>query len=60
MSEERLVPKLRFSGFDDEWNEVKIEDKFDKVRNGFVGVATHIMLKKEFHIYRAIMLGEIK
>ena len=26
MSEERLVPKLRFSGFDDEWNEVKLGD----------------------------------
>ena len=26
MSEEKLVPKLRFSGFDDEWNEVKLGD----------------------------------
>ena len=26
MSEERLVPKLRFSGFTDEWNEVKLCD----------------------------------
>ena len=26
MSEEKLVPKLRFSGFDDEWNEVTLND----------------------------------
>ena len=26
MSEEKLVPKLRFSGFTDEWNEVKLGD----------------------------------
>ena len=26
MSEERLVPKLRFSGFTDEWNEVTLND----------------------------------
>ena len=47
MSEERLVPKLRFNGFEyDEWHEVKIEDKFDKVRNGFVGVATPYYVEK--------------
>lgn len=26
MSEEKLVPKLRFNGFDDEWNEVTLND----------------------------------
>ena len=47
MSDKKLVPKLRFNGFeDDEWHEVKIEDKFDKVRNGFVGVATPYYVEK--------------
>ena len=26
MSEEKLVPKLRFSGFNDEWKEVKLNE----------------------------------
>ena len=29
----RNVPKLRFNGFDDEWEENKIENIFDKVKN---------------------------
>ena len=33
MSEERLVPKLRFSGFTDEWSEHKFENIFD-IKNG--------------------------
>ena len=31
MSEEKLVPKLRFNGFDDEWIEVTINDLFDVI-----------------------------
>ena len=26
MSEEKLVPKLRFSGFDDEWKKCKLKE----------------------------------
>ena len=33
MSEEKLVPKLRFSGFTDEWSEHKFENIFD-IKNG--------------------------
>ena len=33
MSKEKLVPKLRFSGFDDEWGEVKLGEIFD-IKNG--------------------------
>ena len=33
MSEERLVPKLRFSGFEDNWYESKFEDIYD-IKNG--------------------------
>ena len=34
MSEERLVPKLRFRGFDDEWNEFKLGDISDSITKG--------------------------
>ena len=33
MEGKKLVPKLRFSGFDDEWNESKFEDIYD-IKNG--------------------------
>ncbi|WP_296886994.1 restriction endonuclease subunit S [uncultured Methanobrevibacter sp.] len=33
MNEEKIVPKLRFSGFDDEWGEVKLGEIFD-IKNG--------------------------
>lgn len=33
MSEERLVPKLRFNGFNENWNEDKFENIFD-IKNG--------------------------
>ena len=29
MAEEKLVPKLRFAGFDDEWNSGKFDDLFN-------------------------------
>ena len=29
MSKEKLVPKLRFIGFDDEWQETKFEDIYE-------------------------------
>ena len=34
MSEEKLVPKLRFSGFTDEWNEVKLGDISKSITKG--------------------------
>ena len=33
MSEEKLVPKLRFNGFDDEWLEYQFEDIYE-IKNG--------------------------
>lgn len=29
MSEEKLVPKLRFNGFNEEWHQSKFEDIYD-------------------------------
>lgn len=34
MSEEKLVPKLRFSGFDDEWKLVNMGEIIELMRNG--------------------------
>ena len=34
MSEEKLVPKLRFSGFDDEWNQYYLKDVIQDFING--------------------------
>ena len=34
MSDEKLVPKLRFNGFDEEWNEVQISDIANVVGGG--------------------------
>ena len=34
MSEEKLVPKLRFSGFNDDWNHVKLGDLIKKGKAG--------------------------
>ncbi|WP_323007567.1 restriction endonuclease subunit S [Pseudorhodobacter sp.] len=34
------VPKLRFAGFDGAWKATKLAEKFDHIRNGFVGTAT--------------------
>jgi len=33
MVDEKLVPKLRFTGFDDKWGEVKLGEIFD-IKNG--------------------------
>ena len=33
MVDEKLVPKLRFAGFDDKWGEVKLDEIFD-IKNG--------------------------
>ena len=34
MSEEKMTPKLRFSGFDDEWKKVKIKDISQSITKG--------------------------
>lgn len=34
------MPEVRFEGFSGEWNEVKLESIFGKIRNAFVGTAT--------------------
>lgn len=36
----KRVPEVRFEGFSGEWNEVKLESIFGKIRNAFVGTAT--------------------
>ena len=34
------VPELRFAGFADDWEQRKLEDIYEKIRNAFVGTAT--------------------
>ncbi|RHK04826.1 restriction endonuclease subunit S [Enterococcus casseliflavus] len=40
MVEEKKVPKLRFKGFVQEWEQRKLGDIYEKIRNAFVGTAT--------------------
>ena len=40
MSEEKNVPKLRFPGFTEPWEQRKLEEVFQHIGNAFVGTAT--------------------
>ena len=44
------VPEIRFSGFSDAWEQRKLEDVFQKIRNAFVGTATPFYVK-DGHFY---------
>ena len=44
------VPEIRFSGFTDAWEQRKLEDVFQKIRNAFVGTATPFYVK-DGHFY---------
>ena len=50
MAEKAKKPAIRFSGFTDAWEQRKLEDVFQKIRNAFVGTATPFYVK-DGHFY---------
>lgn len=50
MSVDNKVPKVRFKGFCEDWNQRKLDTIFGKIRNAFVGTATPYYVK-EGHFY---------
>lgn len=50
MSVDNKVPKIRFKGFCEDWNQRKLDTIFGKIRNAFVGTATPYYVK-EGHFY---------
>lgn len=40
MSDKKNVPKIRFPGFTEPWEQRKLEDIYGSIGNAFVGTAT--------------------
>ena len=50
MENEKLVPKLRFSGFDDEWEETTLIDISDKIGDGMHATPNYVDKSEYFFI----------